>query len=219
MNRVSFNEPHSRGIRLWHWATLFVMSFLLLTAFAAKFLFNNFKTGKALDQQLQIQGVHLSGEQIWNTTEALKNTVWTSHSFFGYILAALLLFRIVTEIFQPGHERLFRRIGNAVQSWKQGQQVKSGRHYVLVKCAYLGAYCIIATLGGTGVWMALNRNTPLYHTEKFHAVKEIHETAVNLLLIFITMHLLGVIIAERGKYRNIVSGMIHGAREMKQGNN
>jgi cytochrome b len=213
MNKVSFNERHSRGIRLWHWATVLAMSFQLLTAFTAKFLFNNIQLSRQLNEQLQKYDVHLSGEKVWDTTRVLKETIWTTHIVFGYILAGLLLFRIVVEIFQPHEEKFAQRMKNAVFGTKNKQSAKTSRHYLLVKIIYLLAYILIATLSVTGVWMSLKRHTSLYFTEQFHRVKEIHEMSVNFLLLFMIIHLVGVIRAERGKYRNVVSGMIHGGKD------
>ncbi|MDP4263568.1 MAG: cytochrome b/b6 domain-containing protein [Bacteroidota bacterium] len=212
MDRVTFSEAHSRAIRLWHWASVFVMSFILLTAFTGKFFFNNIHIAGVLDQQLQKQGAHLSQEQIWDTTFVLRDAVWKWHSLFGYILSGLFVFRIASEFFQPRNQQFSRRIKNAVGFLKLKQDKKTARHYLAVKIIYLLAYILIALLAGTGIWMAVNRNTKIYFTPQFHSVKEIHAAAVNFLLLFMIIHIAGVIKAERGKYKNIVSGMIHGEK-------
>lgn len=215
MNSVSFREAHSRGIRFWHWATVLVMSFQLLTAFTGKFFFNNIKISGVLDEQLQKKGVHLQGEKIWDITYALKDNVWRWHTWIGYILSGLLVLRILIEFFQPSGEKFSARIKNSIKWLKRKEERKSTVHYLIVKVIYLLAYLLIGVLAGTGIWMGLNRNTPVYFTEQFHFVKEIHELGVNFFMVFLLIHIVGVIRAERGKYSNIVSGMIHGEKKVK----
>jgi cytochrome b len=210
MDRVSFNEAHSRAIRFWHWATVLVLSFILLTAFTGKFFFNNIRISNLLDQQMHKQGFSPTGEQVWDTTFVLRDMVWRWHTIFGYILAGLFFFRVLVEFFQPREEKYRVRIARAFGLRRTKQDGKTARHYLLVKLVYILAYGMIGTLAGTGIWMSFRRNTPEYFTERFHSIKGIHELTVNLFLLFMLIHLVGVIRAERGRYRNIVSGMIHG---------
>jgi len=63
----------------------------------------------------------------------------------------------------------------------------------------------------TGLGMVFGRELGL--TREFnHTIKEVHGFIQYLLYAFILVHLAGVIMAENGKLRGIVSGMIHGNR-------
>lgn len=212
MNISTFGGPHSKGIRFWHWATVFVMSFQLLTAFTGKFLLNDDKIGETLTEQLQKKGMHLEPNEAWSIGNAMVDNVWTFHTWIGYVLSGLLLLRIIIEFFQANEEKFATRIRKSVQWLRQKQEIKKARHYLVVKVVYLIAYILIGILAGTGIWMGLNRNSPVHNTEQFHEVKEIHEFTVNLFMIFLFVHIVGVIRAERGSYPNVVSEMIHGKK-------
>ena len=43
-----------------------------------------------------------------------------------------------------------------------------------------------------------------------HDIKEIHELVFNAVLIFVPLHIVGVIIAENRDEKGIISSMIHG---------
>ena len=49
--------------------------------------------------------------------------------------------------------------------------------------------------------------------EMAHDIKEIHELAYNAILIFVPLHIAGVIIAENRDEKGIISDMIHGGRK------
>jgi Ni/Fe-hydrogenase 1 B-type cytochrome subunit len=212
MNISTFGGPHSRGIRFWHWATVFVMSFQLLTAFTGKFIVNDDAIGETLTKELEKKSVHLEPNEAWRIGNAMIDNVWTFHTWTGYALSALLLFRIILEFFQSKEEKMATRIKKSVQWLRQKQETKKASHYLIVKIIYLAAYVLLGILAGTGIWMGLNRNTPVKLTEQFHDVKEIHEFTVNLFMIFLFVHIVGVIRAERGSYPNVVSEMIHGKK-------
>jgi cytochrome b len=213
MNRVSFREQHSRAIRFWHWATVFVLSFILLTAFTAKFFTNPYENHPIIFDALTEQGLKPTGDGVHQITNLLAAKVWKVHTFFGYILAGLLIFRFLAEIFQPVNQRIFSRIGNAVRLLKIKKDIKSSRHYLMVKLIYIVAYTLLAVICFTGLWMGLHKEQLFNETEKYHQMKEYHEIAVNLLLLFMLVHLIGVVRGERGKYKNVISDMINGGKE------
>jgi cytochrome b len=213
MNRVSFREQHSRAIRFWHWATVFILSFILLTAFTAKFFTNPYQNHPIIFDALAKQGLNPTGDGVHQITNLLTAKVWKVHTYFGYVLAGLLAFRFLAEIFQPVNQRIAGRIGNAVRLLQMKREVKSSRHYLIVKMIYIVAYTLLAVISITGVWMGLHSEQLFNETAKYHQMKEYHETAVNLLLIFMLIHLIGVIRAERGKYKNVVSDIINGGKE------
>lgn len=213
MNRVSFREQHSRAIRFWHWSTVFVLSFILLTAFTAKFFVNPYENHPVIFNALTRQGLNPTGEGVHQITNLLATKVWKVHTFFGYILAGLLAFRFLAEIFQPGDQRIANRIGNALRLLKMKQEIRTSRHYLIVRLIYIIVYTLLAVISYTGVWMGLHSQLLFNETAQYHHMKEYHETAVNLFLLLMLVHLIGVIRAERGKYKNIVSDMINGGKE------
>ena len=210
MNIATFGGPHSRAIRFWHWATVLVMCFQLLTAITGKFIVNDDAIGETLTKELGKKSIKLEPNEAWRIGNAMVDNVWTFHTWTGYMLSALLLFRIIIEFFQSKEETMAARIKRSLQWLRQKQETKKARHYLLVKILYLIAYVLLGILAGTGIWMGLNRNGPIKITEQFQEVKEVHEMTVYFFMGFLFVHIVGVIRAERGNYPNIVSEMIHG---------
>jgi len=99
--------------------------------------------------------------------------------------------------------------GNIRIAWFQKRKEPGmARHYLFVRIIYLFFYILIALMSGTGIWMAFHKQ-PRY-IEAFHSVKEIHENCFLVLLLFIAIHLAGVIRFERKHRSNLISAMVHG---------
>lgn len=207
MNNISFVERQSRAIRLWHWLTVIVTGLLLFTVFVSKSFLNGFHTGQVIDQTSRKFGASLTRQQIGETVTALRNRIWKWHIYFGYALTVLFAFRLLIEAVEG---KLWKSIRNGFRFIPQRQQRKTKFHYLLVKFLYLLVYGLLGTIVGTGLWMAYYRDGNAVSFEHFHGIKEIHETCFNFLLLFIFIHLIGIIRAERGKHKNIISGMVHG---------
>lgn len=212
MKQVSFRESHSGLLRLWHWASVIVTGLLLFTVFVSKTFLNVFHTKDSILHSLTGSGVKLTQEQAWGAALALRDYVWQWHTRFGFVLAGLFGFRLLIEVLQLKEERFFTRIRRALAQLRRKEMVPQAKHYFIVKMIYLLFYGLLATIVFTGLWM--NNNIQLKETaaERFHSVKEIHENAFLFLLLFIFLHLVGLIRAERGKYKDVVSDMINGGK-------
>jgi cytochrome b len=207
MNKISFVARQSRAIRLWHWLTVIVTGLILFTVFAGKFVVNGWHTGQVIDQTTRKFGPALTGQQIGETVSALRSSLWKWHIYFGYALSVLFAFRLLIEAVEG---KLWKSIRNGFRFAPERGQRKTKFHYLLVKFVYLLVYGLIGTIVGTGLWLAYYRGGNAVSFEHFHDIKEIHETCFNFLLLFIFIHLVGIIRAERGKHKNIISGMVHG---------
>lgn len=209
MNGLSFNERQSRAMRLWHWLTVIITGLLLITIFVSKTYLNGMRTGQTIEQTTSKFGAKLNQQQVGETVVALRNNIWRSHIYFGYALSILFGFRLLIELFTGKLVKSFRK---GLSFSKLKQERKTAVHYLIVKTIYFLFYMMLGTIVITGLWMAYYRGSNAVSPERFHGVKEIHETCFNLLLLFIFVHLIGVIRAERDKHKNIVSGMIHGQK-------
>lgn len=215
MKQVSFLEPHSRAIRFWHWSSFIVVLLLLFTVFVSKSFLNVISTHDILYQSLRGMGVTLTKEQAWNAAIQLNDRIWVWHTRYGYVLSALFAFRILIEFAQLKKERFFFRVMEAFRQWRRKDHPAEARHYLVVKLIYFLFYGLLAALAGTGLWMAFHTGIKESDPGRFHAVKEIHENAFVALLFFILLHLIGLMRAERRKYKGVVSAMIHGGKEWK----
>jgi cytochrome b561 len=121
----------------------------------------------------------------------------------------LLLSRILIEIAQPGEEKLGGKIRRAL-GFKSGDpgEVKERRHYIQVKGGYIAFYILILVMALTGLVLAFEDVAMLKGIQR--PVKQVHGFVQYFIYGYILIHLVGVIRADLGKYRGLVSGMIHG---------
>lgn len=213
MKQVSLREPRSKALRFWHWSSFIIVCLMLFTVFTGKFFVNPYGNTRVIHEALQTAGASVSEAQAGAAAERISAKLWSLHTKFGYVLAGLFVFRILIEVLQSRRQRFFPALGNAIRQLNEPNRGEA-KHYLLVKSVYLVFYGILGTIVWTGLWMAFNLELKQKDGERFHATKEIHEQCFFLLLAFIVVHLAGVIIAERRQNKGIVSGMIHGDKEL-----
>lgn len=213
MKQVSLREPRSKALRLWHWGSFIIVCLMLFTVFTGKFFVNPYGNSRVIHQALISAGASVTEEQAAQAAERMSEKVWALHTKFGYVLAGLFVFRILIEVLQSRKQRFFPALIDAIRQFNRPDRGQA-RHYVLVKTIYLLFYGLLGTIVWTGLWMAFNIDLKQKDGERFHATKEIHEQCFFLLLVFIVVHLAGVIIAERRRNKGIVSGMINGDKEL-----
>jgi cytochrome b len=181
---------------------------LLLTILVSKSFLNWLFVNNTIYEGMAKEGIHLLPGQTVTTAGLLRERIWSWHTYLGYILSLLFVFRIVLEYFQPRDQKLAGKIRMA---WFQKRKESAmARHYLFVRVIYLFFYILIAAMSGTGIWMAFHKQP--WYMETFHSVKEIHENCFLLLLLFIAIHLAGVIRFERKHRSNLISAMVHGGR-------
>ena len=212
MKPVSFRESHSAAIRFWHWSSFIVVGFLLMTIFVGKTFLDFRQTASTIQQTLEQKHIQINSDQASDLAFTLREMIWKWHTIFGYILCGLLGFRLLIEFLQPKEQQFLARMKRAYFFYRHKHDMPQNKHYLTVKTIYLIFYLLIMTMAGTGLWLAFNRNTELVIGGDFHTVKEVHENCMILILLFIFIHLAGVIRAERKKYKGVVSDMINGSK-------
>jgi cytochrome b len=124
-------------------------------------------------------------------------------------LGILFIFRIGLEFFQPRDEQMTTKFRRAWLQNRNGHRL--ARNFLIANLIYLLFYILLGTMAGTGTWMAFHKQPQYFET--FHAVKQIHENCLLLLLLFIIIHLAGVIRFERKNRSNLISAMVHGGNK------
>jgi Ni/Fe-hydrogenase 1 B-type cytochrome subunit len=203
-------KKNSAPLRLWHWANAIVISGSLITV-----LINSTITDKRAITSLvksKIQQAKGVDDNISRSVAgALEDKVWAIHIYFGYCLAALLLFRIVLELFQLADQKFIRRLKEAAIQFKQTKKNRQlALHELTVKVIYALFYCLLTIMAITGLSLAFDDDVPALKTIH-HQVKSVHGFCMYLILAFMIIHLAGVFLAERKKEsKGIVSDMING---------
>jgi len=204
-----FNGMHSVAIRIWHWASFVVISGSIITVLLASTLFRTRNNIGLVQGQLQAKGVVATQDQARAVAHAFNDLLWDLHKWIGFVLCGLVVLRIVIELAQPSEEKLGVQLRRALRLKPADQQGKlEQQHYIQVKRIYLVFYAALILMALTGIGLAFE-DVALFRTYR-GAIKQVHALLQWVIYGFVVMHIAGVILADLGKYRGLVSGMIHG---------
>lgn len=205
-------KKYSAPLRLWHWLSAAVISGSLLTVLLNSTLLKTRKNAVFIKDQLHEAGATVTEQQARSVAHELSDKVWAIHTYLGYGLAALLLFRLILEFFQLADQKFIRKFKSAYNKYfviKQDREL--ARHEFWVKTLYAAFYLMLITMVVTGLCLAFEDDVPAL--KAIHAFKEIHEFTMYLIMGFIVIHIVGVFLAERKDSKGIVSDMINGGSE------
>lgn len=207
-----FHQKHSAALRIWHWLTFLVISGSIITVLINSTILSPRANVKMVQEQLSKQGVSVTGEQAFAVSHEYEDRMWNVHKYFGIGLAFLFLARIVIEFAQPEEHRIRNRFKKASKAYREkGPDSADHLHYLRVKQTYLVFFVLLFLMVVTGLSMVFGRDLGISRDVQ-HTIKEIHSFIQYFIYGFIFVHLGGVILAENGKFRGVISGMIHGNR-------
>jgi Ni/Fe-hydrogenase 1 B-type cytochrome subunit len=198
-------KKHSSALRFWHWANVIIISGSLLTVLLNSTLLNGNTNAYFIKTALQKTNVSTTIDQSRSVAHAIRDKVWRIHTYFGYGLAALLLFRLVLEFFQKADQKFIRNLKSAYSKYKIAKNHGLTRHELAVKSIYMLFYLLLIVMVVTGLILAFDEFKSIRPK-----IKNIHGFCMYLVLSFIIVHLGGVFLAERKDSKGIVSDMING---------
>jgi Ni/Fe-hydrogenase 1 B-type cytochrome subunit len=205
-------KKHSPSIRLWHWLNAIVITGSLLTVLLNSTLLKTKKNALTIKANLAHSGITVTDNQARSVAHELSDKVWMIHTYFGYTLAALLLFRLLLEFFQLADQRFIRKLKSAYHQYQATKKHRElAKHEFWVKTIYAVFYLMLITMAITGLCLAFEDDVPLL--KSIHAFRQIHAFTMYLILAFIVVHIVGVFLAERKDSGGIVSDMINGGSE------
>lgn len=140
--------------------------------------------------------LEVTTEQAKVLAKAIRAPMWEWHILLGYALAALLLWRILL-FFTDSGKRNYQNLKEETL------------HKKVVKAGYIVIYGILIFMAASGLILHFHEALSLTE-EGTHTLKELHELVYNAVLIFVPLHIIGVIIAENREEKGIISEMIHG---------
>jgi Ni/Fe-hydrogenase 1 B-type cytochrome subunit len=206
---ASHTKKFSSSIRLWHWANALIITGSLLTVLVNSTVLKPWVNAGIIADKLKEKGISVTDEQTRSVAFALSDKVWVIHTYLGYALIGLFLFRLAIELFGLADKTLINKIGAAKRSFLSIKEKRiASRNEMLVKTSYAVFYVLLMMMVVTGLALALKDNIPAFRS--MHFIKEIHGFTMYLILGFIFIHLAGVFIGERRAHKGIVSDMING---------
>ncbi len=185
---------YSLKFRIWHWLNAAVVLGLLGTVFLRKTFLSWRTNSEILMNELSSMGTEITEAQAKVLAKAVRAGMWDWHIILGYALAFLIIYRVYLYFKDDSIKEPF---------WTLSFHKKS------VKSLY---YVIYATL----LFMSISGFIIYFHeilelsTDAAHDIKEIHELVFNVIMIFVPVHIAGVVIAENSNERGILSTMING---------
>lgn len=186
----------SLNFRLWHWIHATVVLGLLGTVFLRKTFLSWRANSELLTQKLSEINLEVTADQAKVLAKAIRAPMWEWHIILGYALTALLLWRIILFFTHSGKQNY--------------QNLKAENfHKKMVKIGYIGIYAILAFMSISGLLMHFYEELGLLK-DTAHDIKEVHELVFNAILIFVPLHIIGVVIAENRDEKGIISDMVHG---------
>lgn len=206
-------KKYSSSLRLWHWVNTIIICGSLITVLINSTITSGQNTSFLIKNELQKSGAIISDAQVRSASHALSDKVWDIHVYFGYGLAALLLFRLGLESFQLTDQKFIRKIKS---TYHQFQRTKKNReivrHELSVKIIYAFFYMLLLIMVTTGLTLTFKNGLGIPRSIG-HTIQDVHGFCMYLILIFITAHLAGIFLAERKESKGIISDMINGGHE------
>jgi Ni/Fe-hydrogenase 1 B-type cytochrome subunit len=213
MMAPTLKEKHSVTIRLWHWGNFLIICGSLLTVLIASTILKPRYVIPSFQAAAAKNDFALNADQAKVLARSLNHTIWDWHKYFGIALATLFMLRIIFSFFEPADEGFFHRIKSArkyLRANPTGNRHGEVRHYYLVKLLYALFYISLGVMVLTGLSLAFIDHFFNFLKPAEETIKDIHSFNMYVILTFIAIHLGGVVLAELGKYKGVVSGMFNG---------
>ena len=185
---------HTLNFRIWHWLNAFVVLGLLGTVFLRKTFLSWRTNSEILMTQLGEMGTEITAAQAKILAKAVRAGMWEWHIILGYALAFLMIYRTILYFTDKSEKMPF----NSLSLQKKG-----------VQSLYYVVYSTLFFMTFTGLTIHFYEALSLTK-ETAHDIKEIHELVFNVLMIFVPLHIAGVVIAENRDEKGIISSMING---------
>lgn len=181
--------------RLIHWAIAFTFLYILLTVLLRLGWMNKGSMGTIIQEGLYKDGITLDKDAAGTLAKKVRRPMWETHTIAGYVLVGLYVVRMIINIVQGcGFD-------NPLKAGLSGYKKFKSWVYVVF-------YIFLAGSLITGLLIE-------FGPESIHEIsEEIHKLSLYYMTTFIAVHLVGVVIADGGKERGIISKIISGDRPM-----
>lgn len=185
---------YTASFRIWHWLNAIVVLGLVGTVLLRKGFLSWRINSEIIMTKLSDIGVEIFKEDAVTIAKAIRAGMWEWHLILGYALAFLVLYRIALIFFDKSKREDF----GSLALHKKGVRVL---YYIL----YVAL--IFMTISGFALYLHEELSLADATTK---SIKELHELVYNYFLLFIPLHVAGVVIADIREEHGIISTMING---------
>lgn len=188
------HKPYSRSLRVIHWLIAGVFLFIMLTIFLRQQWMNKDQMGDILNADLVKRNIFLTKDVTAKIGKSIRAPMWQWHQVAGYTLLGLYIIRMVilrwegATFSNPFKKGLSRK-----------ERLKSGVYLLFYICFGTSLITGLLVVWGPREWHRLHR-----------VVVDVHIQSMYYAVVFVIIHLAGLIIAELTNNKGIISRMIHG---------
>ena len=187
----------SLNFRIWHWANALVVLGLIGTVLLRKGFLSYRENAQIILDKLAAIDVSITLDQAKTIARAIRAPMWEWHIILGYVLAFLLLYRIILFFTDSGRQSFrFKELDI---------------HHKLVGAGYIVIYIALFFMAISGLVIHFYQELGLLK-ESAHDIKEVHEAVYQIVLYFVPLHIIGVVAADMRDEKGIVSNMINGGK-------
>jgi len=174
----------------------FAILFLLLTVFLRLGWMNKDHFGGIIQESLKNNGIHISSADASAIGKNLRKPMWSYHVLTGYVLIGLYLIRAIIAFYQGiGFKSPFSQDASRIDKFKAW--------------VYIIFYGLFAISLFTGFMIV---NGPKDMKEVMEVV---HVKSLYYVVAFIILHVGGVLLADMGAEKGIISKIISGDKASK----
>ncbi|WP_201352797.1 cytochrome b/b6 domain-containing protein [Hydrogenimonas urashimensis] len=183
--------------RLWHWLMAFSVFGLLFTVLLRETFLDKKSVAAIVRQKLETFGIAIDPDQAIALAKAIRAPMWEWHYIFAVVLGVSIALRIWLMVSKQAQLPVLK----VLEAESFHEKIKATIHLLL---------CFtIAMLALSGAFYYFHEALG-FEKEAIHWVKEVHEFLLQPLLLFVTLHIAGVVRHEMTTEEAIVSRMIHG---------
>ena len=185
---------YTLNFRIWHWLNAIVVLGLLGTVFLRKTFLSWRTNSEILINKLLEMEIEITLTQAKTLAKSVRAGMWEWHIILGYALAFLLIYRIFLYFKDTSRKEPFSSLT---------------LHKKAVHSLYYLVYTTLFFMAISGLTIHFYQELQITK-EMAHDIKEIHELVFNILMIFVPIHIAGVVIAENSDEKGLISSMING---------
>jgi cytochrome b561 len=191
-----YNGQKSLNLRVWHWLNAIAIFGLVFTTLFRKTWFNRGENMAFFKEKLLEFGFTLSDEQATILIKTIMEKMWVWHYIFGFMLVALIVFRIFAFVIKSEKCPL-QKLKDAPNIEVKG-----------VKVLHIIFYFITLFVAISGVVMFFKEDLGIAK-ESLSLVKTLHKYTLWFFIAFTVLHIIGAVKAEVTTDKGLISEMFH----------
>ena len=185
------NKKFSLAHRLLHWLIAFSILFLMLTVFLRLTWMEKNNVATILQDNLKALNISLDHDDAIKIAKQIRKPMWDWHIYTGYFLIGLYVLRLINLYFSgiifPNPFHRASSLKQKIQGW-----------------TYIIFYFLMSISLITGFFIVNGS------ADYKDFLESIHVQSIYYVVLFIILHMTGLVLSEYSNEKGIVSKMING---------